>query len=122
MIFRFAAQIEWLAFTVTPRSATADCGSIPTVLGAKLTVFRVCHLEFFSIKIATGPLTSRLQHLNEGDTILPTDLDPANDHVMLCWSPHMLADVQAVLAERIFAEGNHSGAGHLVIEKAFVER
>ena len=28
------------------------------------------HLEFFSIKVPNGPLTSRLQHLKEGDTIL----------------------------------------------------
>ena len=28
------------------------------------------HLEFFSIKVRNGPLTSRLQHLKEGDTIL----------------------------------------------------
>lgn len=28
------------------------------------------HLEFFSIKVQNGPLTSRLQHLKEGDPIL----------------------------------------------------
>lgn len=28
------------------------------------------HLEFFSIKVPNGPLTSRLQHLRQGDTIL----------------------------------------------------
>lgn len=28
------------------------------------------HLEFFSIKVHNGPLTSRLQHLKEGDSIL----------------------------------------------------
>ena len=28
------------------------------------------HLEFFSIKVPDGPLTSRLQHLREGDVIL----------------------------------------------------
>ncbi|ALG66962.1 ferredoxin--NADP reductase [Beggiatoa leptomitoformis] len=28
------------------------------------------HLEFFSIKVQNGPLTSRLQHLQEGDTLL----------------------------------------------------
>ncbi|ACC76075.1 ferredoxin--NADP reductase [Paraburkholderia phymatum] len=28
------------------------------------------HLEFFSIKVQDGPLTSRLQHLNVGDTVL----------------------------------------------------
>ena len=55
------------------------------------------------------------------DIALPP-LDPANDRVMLCGSPHMLADLQAVLAERNFTEGNHSTPGHFVIEKAFVER
>ena len=28
------------------------------------------HLEFFSIKVQNGPLTSRLQHLKVGDTVL----------------------------------------------------
>jgi len=28
------------------------------------------HLEFFSIKVPDGPLTSRLQHLKEGDTLV----------------------------------------------------
>src|SRR3546814_14645309 len=28
------------------------------------------NLEFFSIKVQNGPLTSRLQHLKEGDSIL----------------------------------------------------
>jgi ferredoxin--NADP+ reductase len=28
------------------------------------------HLEFFSIKVSDGPLTSRLQHLSPGDTLL----------------------------------------------------
>ena len=28
------------------------------------------HLEFFSIKVPDGPLTSRLQHLREGDTVV----------------------------------------------------
>ena len=28
------------------------------------------HLEFFSIKVANGPLTSRLQHLKVGDEVL----------------------------------------------------
>jgi ferredoxin/flavodoxin---NADP+ reductase len=30
------------------------------------------HLEFFSIKVADGPLTSRLQHLQPGDPLLGT--------------------------------------------------
>ena len=28
------------------------------------------HLEFYSIKVPDGPLTSRLQHIKPGDTIL----------------------------------------------------
>lgn len=28
------------------------------------------HLEFFSIKVPDGPLTSQLQHLKEGDEII----------------------------------------------------
>jgi ferredoxin--NADP+ reductase len=28
------------------------------------------HLEFYSIKVQDGPLTSRLQHLKVGDTLL----------------------------------------------------
>ena len=51
------------------------------------------HLEFFSIKVPNGPLTSRLQHLKEGDEILisrkPTgtlllhDLKPARHLYLL---------------------------------------
>lgn len=55
------------------------------------------------------------------DIGLPS-LDAERDRVMLCGSPHMLADLQTVLAERSFNEGSHSEPGHFVIEKAFVEK
>jgi ferredoxin/flavodoxin---NADP+ reductase len=55
------------------------------------------------------------------DIGLPS-LDRESDRVMLCGSPHMLSDLQTVLAERSFNEGNHSEPGHFVIEKAFVEK
>lgn len=51
------------------------------------------HLEFFSIKVPDGPLTSRLQHLKEGDeilisrkptgTLLITDLHPGRNLYLL---------------------------------------
>lgn len=51
------------------------------------------HLEFFSIKVPNGPLTSRLQHLKEGDeilvsrkptgTLLLSDLKPARHLYLL---------------------------------------
>ena len=49
-------------------------------------------------------------------------LDLAEDRVMLCGSPAMLAELRALLEARGFAEGSHSEPGHYVIEKAFVER
>ena len=49
-------------------------------------------------------------------------LDRETDRVMLCGSPGMLGELQALFTERGFVEGNHSEPGHFVIEKAFVER
>ena len=55
------------------------------------------------------------------DTCLPS-LDPSLDRVMLCGSPHMLADLRTVLDQGGFVEGNHGDPGDYVIEKAFVEK
>jgi ferredoxin--NADP+ reductase len=49
-------------------------------------------------------------------------LDQTLDRVMLCGSPHMLADLKALLEEKGFIEGNHGEPGDYVIEKAFVEK
>lgn len=49
-------------------------------------------------------------------------IGPAEDRLMLCGSPQMIADTRALLEERGFSEGNHSEPGHYVVEKAFVER
>jgi ferredoxin--NADP+ reductase len=49
-------------------------------------------------------------------------LDLAEDRVMLCGSPAMLADLKPLLESRGFAEGSSSEPGHFVIERAFVER
>jgi ferredoxin--NADP+ reductase len=68
----------------------------------------------------------RITGLLEGDQ-LTTDigmppLDPANDRVMLCGGPAMLADLQTLLVGRGFSEGSQSEPGHYVVEKAFVEK
>lgn len=55
------------------------------------------------------------------DLSLPT-LNPDEDRVMLCGSPHMLKDLVDVLETRGFSEGSQSEPGHYVIEKAFVDR
>jgi ferredoxin--NADP+ reductase len=49
-------------------------------------------------------------------------LDPAEDRVMICGGPGVLADMVALLEERGFAEGSASAPGAYVIEKAFVEK
>ena len=50
-------------------------------------------------------------------------LDPARDRAMLCGSPHMLADISAMLDARGFQVSPHTGeAGDYVVERAFVEK
>lgn len=49
-------------------------------------------------------------------------LNPAEDRVMLCGSPYMLADLKQLLEQRGFKEGNTSTPGDFVIERAFAEK
>lgn len=49
-------------------------------------------------------------------------LDIEHDRFMLCGSPAMLKETQALLESRGFTEGNMSHPGHYVIERAFVEK
>ena len=58
---------------------------------------------------------------------LPADLglppiDKAQDRVMLCGSPGLLADYGAWFREHEWLEGTNNARGQFVIEKAFVER
>jgi ferredoxin/flavodoxin---NADP+ reductase len=49
-------------------------------------------------------------------------IDPANDRIMICGSPGMLADSVALLEARGFEEGHTDHAGDYVIERAFVQK
>jgi ferredoxin--NADP+ reductase len=49
------------------------------------------------------------------------DLDPAQDRLMLCGGPSVLADLKALLLERGFEEGSVAKPGDFVLERAFVE-
>ena len=49
-------------------------------------------------------------------------LDPAEDRVMLCGSPMLLADMKLILEQRGFHEGNTTTPGDYVVERAFVEK
>lgn len=63
--------------------------------------------------------------LSSGKLAADTGLTPlslADDRVMLCGSPEMIAETRTMLVERGFREGNTGEPGHFVIEKAFVEK
>ncbi|WP_234193475.1 ferredoxin--NADP reductase [Pseudacidovorax sp. NFM-22] len=49
-------------------------------------------------------------------------LNPAEDRVMLCGSPMLLADMKLILEQRAFHEGNTTTPGDYVVERAFVEK
>lgn len=49
-------------------------------------------------------------------------LDISNDRIMLCGSPAMLSEMREMLDGMNWQEGSTTGAGHYVIEKAFVEQ
>ena len=48
-------------------------------------------------------------------------LDPAQDRLMLCGGPSVLADLKTLLLERGFEEGSIAKPGDFVLERAFVE-
>lgn len=49
-------------------------------------------------------------------------LSPAEDRVMICGNPAMLAELKTMLTDGSFREGSRGEPGHFVIERAFVER
>lgn len=69
----------------------------------------------------------RITHLIESgklfDDIGLPPLDPEHDRAMLCGSPHMLADISALLNARGFVVSPGVGEpGDYVVERAFVEK
>jgi ferredoxin--NADP+ reductase len=48
-------------------------------------------------------------------------LDPAEDRLMLCGGPSVLADLKQLLLDRGYEEGSLANPGDFVLEKAFVE-
>jgi ferredoxin--NADP+ reductase len=112
-------RIAELAYMDTICDHLPNDPHIGAEIAAKLTYYPTVTREPFENRgritdlIASGKLFA--------DTGMPP-LDPARDRVMLCGSPQMLSDLQALLLSRNFNEGNHSTPGHFVVEKAFVER
>jgi ferredoxin/flavodoxin---NADP+ reductase len=69
-----------------------------------------------------GRITDLIESGRLANDVGLAPLDCAQDGVMLCGSPQMLADMVTILKARGFTEGNSSMPGSYVIEKAFVEK
>ena len=70
----------------------------------------------------TGRITALLETGRLQDDLGLAPLAGAEDRVMICGGPHMMAELRAFLLGRAFVEGNHGEPGHFVVEKAFVDR
>ena len=70
--------------------------------------------------------TGRITDLLDSGTLFSdlglTNINPAEDRVMICGSPALLKDLKVLLEARNFKEGNTSKPGEYVIERAFVEQ
>lgn len=90
--------------------------------------------ELAAAKLSYYPTVTREAYVNTGripdlivsgrmfDDLGQPRLDLAQDRVMLCGSPAMLADLTRLLEERGFEEGSSNDPGTYVLEKAFVEK
>ena len=68
-----------------------------------------------------GRITDLIQSGKLFEDIGLPEIDPAQDRLMLCGGPSVLADLKAMLLARGFEEGAVSSPGDFVLERAFVE-
>jgi ferredoxin--NADP+ reductase len=69
-----------------------------------------------------GRITDLITSQRLTDELGLPPLAPADDRVMLCGSPALLADMKLILEQRGFHEGNTSTPGDYVVERAFVDK
>ncbi|NEN75248.1 ferredoxin--NADP reductase [Pelistega sp. NLN82] len=69
-----------------------------------------------------GRMTTLIENGKLFEDLGVPPLNPAEDRVMICGSPAMLADLKAICEARGFKEGNTSTPGDFVIERAFVSQ
>jgi len=114
---RLAAELEFATNTITDVRQHEYLGE---VAADKLNYYATVTREPFHHQGRIPDL------INSGkifaDLDLEGPLDPAQDRVMMCGNPQMLADVKKLLAAASFEEGSSGKPGEFVIEKAFVEK
>ncbi|MDX2103990.1 MAG: ferredoxin--NADP reductase [Alphaproteobacteria bacterium] len=70
----------------------------------------------------TGRITDLIRSGKLAADLGLAPLSAADDRVMLCGSPEMLAELKTMVEELGFVEGSSNAPGQFVIEKAFVEK
>lgn len=68
-----------------------------------------------------GRITDLIQSGKIFDDLGLPPLDPAEDRLMLCGGPSVLADLKTLLLDRGYEEGSVANPGDFVLERAFVE-
>lgn len=112
-------QVAELAYGEAVVAELAEHDYLGDLVAEKLTYYPTVTREPFHNR---GRLTDLITSGKLFEDLGVAPLDIANDRLMLCGSPAMLADLRGLLCERDFVEGTHAHPGHFVIERAFVER
>ncbi|MGF7161195.1 ferredoxin--NADP+ reductase [Rhodoligotrophos appendicifer] len=111
--------IEELSFGREVVESLKDDEYLSEIIGDRLIYYPTVTREDY---LHRGRVTELLDTgIVARDTGLPA-LDAAEDRVMICGGPAVLADMCGLLDARGFEEGALSKPGTYVIEKAFVER
>lgn len=112
-------QVAELSYAETIIKCLSDNEFIGDTVRKKLRYYPSVTREPFRNR---GRVTEMIAAGKMFDDLQLEPIDHATDRLMMCGSAPMLADLRHMLDTRGFTEGSHSGPGHYVIEKAFVER
>ena len=112
-------KVSELAYGEAILKGLAEDEFLGDLIATQLTYFPTVTREPFRNR---GRITDLIASGKLAEEIGLPSIGPAEDRLMLCGSPQMIADTRTLLEERGFIEGNHSEPGHYVVEKAFVER
>jgi ferredoxin/flavodoxin---NADP+ reductase len=88
------------------------------LIGGKLKYYPTVTREDFKTR---GRITDLIASGQLFDDLGTPPFDPAQDRVMLCGGPSVLADLKQQLLDRGYVEGSIAQPGDFVLEKAFVE-
>jgi ferredoxin--NADP+ reductase len=112
---REVADLNYREFLSHELPNDPDLGEL---IGPKLIYYPTVTREPFQTQ---GRITDLIQSGRIFDDIGLPPLDPANDRLMLCGGPSVLADLKALLIARGYEEGSVASPGDFVLERAFVE-